>query len=154
MLSGSELTIGEIRELQRRAAEEQRKWVPLDSTYPTVFTATLEKRAETASPVPIVSIITPIAKAKPAGVPAAKKRRIRAADRLLDRIAAWTPIKLREELLGDIREDVGHRREQGWTEKKLRRLIWWQFGYAIVGWLWGKMESVLKLLRFFGMGNG
>jgi hypothetical protein len=71
---------------------------------------------------------------------------MRRADRLLSRIEAWTPIKLREELLGDIREDVEHRREQGWTERKLRRLIWWQFGYAIVGWLWGRMERVLELI--------
>lgn len=78
----------------------------------------------------------------------------RLADRLLDRITAWTPIKLREELLGDIREDVEHRREQGWTEKKLRRLIWWQFSYAIVGWLWGKVEPVVRLLHLFGVGKG
>lgn len=68
------------------------------------------------------------------------------ADRLLNWVEAWTPIKLREELLGDIREDVEHRREQGWTEKKLRRLIWWQLGYAIVGWLWGRAERVLALI--------
>jgi hypothetical protein len=72
--------------------------------------------------------------------------RKRMADRLMDRIEVWTPIKLREELLGDIREDVEHRREQGWAEKRIRRLIWWQFGYAITGWLWGRMERVLELI--------
>jgi hypothetical protein len=72
------------------------------------------------------------------------------ADRLLNRIEAWTPLKLREELLGDIREDVEYRREQGWPEKKIRRLIWWQFGYAIAGWLWGRAERVLALIRPVG----
>lgn len=74
------------------------------------------------------------------------KASLRGADRLLGRIEAWTPIALREELLGDVREDMEHRREQGWTEKKLRRLIWWQFSYAIVGWLWSRMERVLELI--------
>lgn len=79
----------------------------------------------------------------------------RRTDRLLDRIEAWmTPIKLREELLGDIREEVRHRREQGWTENNIRRLIWWQFVYAVFGWLWGGIETIMTLLRMFGVGKG
>jgi hypothetical protein len=76
-------------------------------------------------------------------------------EKALDRIEAWTPIKLREELVGDLREDVQHRRKQGWTEKRLQRLIWWQYGWAIAGAIWkhaadfAKLIGVFKILKLF-----
>ena len=33
--------------------------------------------------------------------------------------------------MGDIQEDVGEYREAGWTEKQIRRHIWWQFGIIL-----------------------
>jgi len=73
----------------------------------------------------------------------------------LNRIEAWTPIKLREELLGDLREDIRRRRAQGWTEKQLWRLVWWQYGWAVVGAIWkhaadfAKLIGVFKILKLF-----
>lgn len=71
------------------------------------------------------------------------------AEKLLGRIEAWTPIKLREEFLGDLREDVHLRCEEGWTEKQLRRLIWWQYGWAVVGAIWKHTADFAKLAGLF-----
>lgn len=72
------------------------------------------------------------------------------ADRLLNGIEAWIPIPHREELIGDLREDVTAKRAEGWKERKLRRLIWWQVGCAVVErlkpWKWFKPDALFKIV--------
>jgi hypothetical protein len=53
-------------------------------------------------------------------------------DRLLCRVAALIPRRNREAIVGDLREDVQDFRLARWTEKQIRRHIWWQFGIIIV----------------------
>jgi hypothetical protein len=70
----------------------------------------------------------------------------RRANSLL-RIRVWTLIRIREEMLGDIDEDVQLRREQGWNEKELRRFARWQIRWAIAGWLLERVARAITLIR-------
>lgn len=66
------------------------------------------------------------------------------ADHVLFRIEPWIMSKHREEVLGDLREDLVRYRSAGWTELELTRYLLWQLFWIAAASL---LNLVLRILR-------
>lgn len=77
----------------------------------------------------------------PIGRRGKKRNRVPTADRVLDRLHLLIPRRQREDILGDLYEDVAALREDGYSEKMLCRYVYWQVFCAAVErlkpWNWG-----------------
>jgi hypothetical protein len=57
------------------------------------------------------------------------------AERWLVSLSFWIPRKFREAITGDILEDCHEMRELGFTERRIRVHVLWQFAWAVIA-LW------------------
>src|SRR5258708_3276655 len=60
------------------------------------------------------------------------KRGSKKTNSMLRFFGSLIPRKNREAITGDLIEDVQEYRERGWTEKQIRRHLWWQFAIIVV----------------------
>ena len=72
-------------------------------------------------------------------------------DQFLDHVGVFLPLRRREALLGDLRNDVTRKREAGWSEKDLRRYIWGQLLWVVIEilkpWRWIQGGVVVWILH-------
>lgn len=50
---------------------------------------------------------------------------------LLTNLSSLIPRKYRQAIVGDLWEDIAEFRKLGWSERQIRRHIWWQFFVAV-----------------------